>query len=127
MRNYYLIALLLPLIFSSCKTKTHSPEVSACGVKDPVNNLPWLKQKVDDAKSAGTASMLTIKKFEYKENTYFHYYEAIMSCTNCVIFDCSGEQVIAGDLFTEEEYKEFTKELFGPSATFVWPRSLPRE
>ncbi len=127
MRIIHYVLLLTLFLTVSCKTKTHSPEVSACGVKDPVNNLPWLKQKVDDAKSAGTVSMLTIKKFEYKGNTYFHYYEIYMSCLYCIFFDCSGEQIIPGELFTEEEYKEFTKELFGPSVTFVWPRSLPRE
>lgn len=127
MRKYYFVALLLPLIFSSCKTKTHSPVVSACGVKDPVNNLPWLKQKVDDAKSAGTAGMMTIKKFEYKGNAYFHYYEAHMSCMYCIILDCSGEQIIPGALFTEEEYRELAKESSGSSAAFLWPRSLPRE
>lgn len=127
MRKYYFVVLLLPFIFFSCKKKTLSPTISACGVKDPVNNLPWLKEIVDEAKSTGTASTMTIKKFEYEGNTYFNYYEAHLSCMNCVIFDCSGERVIPGALFTDEEYQELTGELYGPSVVLVWPGRLPRE
>ena len=87
MRKYYFVALLLPLVFYSCKTKTHSPGVSACGVKDPVNNLPWLKQKVDDAKSAGTAGKINIKKCENKGKGYFFYSWASITLTQLLIFD----------------------------------------
>ncbi|ODS82444.1 MAG: hypothetical protein ABS46_08875 [Cytophagaceae bacterium SCN 52-12] len=127
MRKYYLVVLLLPFIFSSCKKGTSSPAISACGVKDPVNNLSWLKEIIDEAKRDGTASITTIKKFEYEGDTYFTYYQAYQSCMNCIIFDCSGARVIPGAHFAAEEYQELAGESYGPSAVLLWPGMLPRE
>ncbi len=126
MRTIHYVLLLTLSLAVSCK-KDERVDISACGVKDPVNNLPWLKEMVDEAKRAGTANITTIRKFEYKGNAYFTYYQAHLSCMNCIIFDCSGERVTPGALFTEEEYQELAGESYGPSAILVWPGRLPEE
>jgi len=54
-QNLTLIVLLLILtnFFASCKPEskseeTHTPNISVCGVEDPLTDLPWLKDIITE-------------------------------------------------------------------------------
>jgi hypothetical protein len=95
-----LTLFLVASIVVSCNTNTISPEESAllhtaCGVKDPLKELSWLKTIIDQAENgpdrfsyAGTIQMVA-----YQDQTYFIYQRYIMSCMACLIYDCQGNQL----------------------------------
>lgn len=90
------------LLFSllSCDKNDLSPEnaalaYSACGVKDPANELPWLKEIIHKAENgpdkfsdAGTVQLIT-----YQGQSYFIYQKYVMSCMACLVYDCQGNKL----------------------------------
>lgn len=63
-----LFALLLLCLFCTCK-KDHYANL--CGGNDPINNLPWLKAKIDTLQKFPNSKTI-ITRFIYKNNTYFY-------------------------------------------------------
>lgn len=123
-----LLVMLSLVAFSSCKKDKRiidplrlNSEVSACGVKDPVNNLQWLKEIVQEAKKDGSDKYLTITKADYNGNTYFDSWLGYSSCWKCSIFDCGGNRVEKKN-FTQQQWGELTQALDGKEAEIVWGR-----
>lgn len=66
----------------SCKKDIANPsaDIEICGVKDPINNLAWLKKLVEEAKRNNEEDMLRITAFTYQGKTYINQYKMIWSC-----------------------------------------------
>jgi len=122
----YLFVISSLAAFSSCKKDKpiedpllRNPEASACGVKDPVNNLGWLKKIVQEAKKNETDKYLTIRMAEYNGETYFDSWLSYSSCWGCVIYDCGGS-LITSQNFTARQKEELLQALNGESAVTLW-------
>lgn len=111
--------LLVTYTLAACK-KDEAASVSACGVRNPARNLPWLKKLLDEERKNGTDTGLRITAFQYKGTTYFNYYQTYMSCVLCHVYDCSGNILGTGGVIGEEEYQGFFKAAAGPSSVVVW-------
>lgn len=123
----YLLLFSICWLFASCK-KEEGANVSACDVKDPVSNLSWLKEILDDAGRKKQDGMLIVKMFEYKGETYFDVALPIYSCMTCNVYDCGGNRLSGtGFIETEEEHTEFVKASIGESSVVIWPRNFPKE
>jgi hypothetical protein len=126
MKQPSLVILILVWIMS-CKDKPSSPapfsDLVACGVKDPVQNLPWLKKIIDDAKSRKDDQFLTITMFEIDKKPVFYKYISYESCWGCVFFLCDGSLIDQGKL-TATELDDFQKKKLGNFGTsvVVWPQ-----
>ena len=65
----------------------NSKNISFCGVKDPLNNIEWLKTRIENA------DKIEISKWTFNNAEYL----AIDPCPGCPdgmleIFDCNGER-----------------------------------
>ena len=88
--------LLLVLAFVSCK-ETEDP-IMACGVADPIENLPWLNEKIEEIKAGDFSDETTVNMATYQGQTIFF---AQLCCALClsespVFYDCQGE-IVEGD------------------------------
>ncbi|ODS82443.1 MAG: hypothetical protein ABS46_08870 [Cytophagaceae bacterium SCN 52-12] len=122
----YLFVISSLAAFSSCKKNEpikdpllRNPEASACGIKDPVNNLGWLKKIVQEAKKSETDKYLTIRMAEYNGDTYFESWLSYSSCMGCIIYDCGGS-VIKSQNFTTQQRQELLQAMRGESAVTLW-------
>jgi hypothetical protein len=94
--NFFLLAFAL----LSCNKNELSPEETfmahtPCGVKNPVKDLPWLKEIINKAESVterGTYAG-TIHLVEYEGQSYFIHQPYVMSCMACVVYDCEGNKL----------------------------------
>ncbi|WP_425638053.1 hypothetical protein ACPUEN_01405 [Algoriphagus yeomjeoni] len=81
------IFLCCLLISVSC-TENEDPAM-ACGVSDPIENLPWLKQMAENASSGGLSEFAYIAKAKYKGKRVFYLGSC---CPNCswalILYDC---------------------------------------
>lgn len=118
MKKQYLVALTLSALILSCKKETLSSDVSACGVKDPVKNLSWLKEMIEDEENR--PNQLTIRKFEYKGQTYFDWSLLVMSCMACRVYDCDGNVLSFGEVYDENEYSDFVEASRGATSKIIW-------
>lgn len=124
--SYYLFLILFLAAFSSCKKDKPiadplqgNSDVSACGVKDPVNNLAWLKKEILEARKGGTDKYLIVTMAEYNGETYFNSQLAYSSCWVCNIVDCGGNRPDLQHL-TKQQREELMAALSWPVGTVVW-------
>lgn len=63
----------------------------ACGVSDPIENLPWLKQMSENASSGGLSEFAYIANAKYEGKRVFYLGSC---CPNCswalILYDCEG-------------------------------------
>ncbi|PZX51351.1 hypothetical protein [Algoriphagus chordae] len=85
--------ILFCLLFSfACEEKDDPATV--CGVSDPIESLPWLKQLVEEASTAGLAEYSYISKAKYNGHRVFYWGSCCPHCNwALVLLDCSGEKV----------------------------------
>ncbi len=123
---FYLFIMLSLAALSSCKKDEpirdpllRNSDVSACGVKDPVNNLGWLKKIVLEAKKDGSDKYLIIRMADYNGDTYFNSRFPFSSCMGCNIRDCSGNRIDPQN-FTIEQKTELMQALNGEKSVVLW-------
>lgn len=91
-RQLILLSLLAMTIFS-CDKKEDEPAF-ACGVSDPVANLPWLKQMSEEAALDESTQYSYIAQATYDDETVFYNGYC---CPNCnwllTLYDCSGNTI----------------------------------
>lgn len=100
-RLFTLFSLFLfGLFLCSCEKNDLSSQESAlldsaCGVKDPVKELPWLKEIVSKAETGPDKFSLagTVHLINYQTKAYFVYQRYIMSCMACEVYDCQGNKL----------------------------------
>lgn len=86
MRSRFLIFLFIFAMITSSKCD-NDKSITFCGIKDPVNNIDWLKERVENSEK------IEVMKFVYNESEYM----AITPCPGCPdsmteIFDCQGNR-----------------------------------
>ncbi len=125
---FYLLMMSFLVAYSSCKKEDRiidqlglNSEATACGVKDPLNNLGWLKKIVQDAKKGGADRYLTISMVDYNGGTYFESWLGYSSCMGCAIYDCGG-RTIDFQSITSQQRSELIQALRGDESTVLWGR-----
>ena len=119
MKRLCVLLGILSLLLSGCKDNHSQENLSACGVKDPVNNVSWLKQLVEEARQEREDSYLTIRMFDFEGQTYFSYYKSYMSCIGCVIYDCNGTRFdFAG--FSAGKQQDMIAAIFDENSVVIW-------
>jgi hypothetical protein len=88
---------------SSCRKNDNSilliPE--ACGVKDPINNLPWLKLKIQTFKDV---PLMELYQYRYNASTIFVFYSSLQSCMECESYDCEGKKIQWTSYQTQQDF-----------------------
>ena len=117
-----LLLLLLSLLFA-CRKEDPAAELSACGVKDPVRNLRWLRGLIEEAKRNKINNITTISLVEVQGRPVINYYVGYMSCIGCISYYCDGSRVDLSTL-TQQELQDYQTNLWGESGKKVirWPR-----
>lgn len=123
---FYLFLIASVPAFYSCKKDKpivdpllRNSEASACGVKDPVNNLGWLKKIVQNAKKEGTDKYVIIRMVDYNGETYFESWLPYSSCMGCNILDCKGRRIDSQNL-TSQQRLELIQALNGEESVVLW-------
>lgn len=106
MKNFYrsfLFCNLLSLLFTGCSEDTNP--ILLCGSVNPVKNLDWLKQEIDEIESTDIGrETFYISRSRYKGETVFVKASCCQLCNyQIVFFNCEGEQVQGLGLMDFEE------------------------
>lgn len=88
MRFSYIFVTLL-ILGLACKKQANNP-ANVCGVKDPINNLLWLKIKVDELKSQ-QPSPGEVMAIRLEGQDFLNVRLMIQSCYPCGLYTCSGK------------------------------------
>ncbi|WP_339703233.1 hypothetical protein [Algoriphagus aquimarinus] len=90
-KSIYPILFFL-LIGFACEEK--DDPATACGVSDPIENLPWLKQLAESASTGGLSEYAYITQAKYKGKRVFYQGSC---CPNCswalILLDCEGNRI----------------------------------
>ncbi len=90
-RSIYPILFCLILNFA-CLEKDEP--TTACGVTDPVENLPWLKQLAANAASGGLSEYAYITQAKYKGKRLFYLGICCPACSwALILYDCEGNRI----------------------------------
>jgi len=110
------------LIFCSCKDKTPYPADNVCGVTDPVRNLSWLRNMVEEAKRRKEENLMNIVAVKVRGETIINYYMLYMSCIGCISYQCDGSKFDMSKL-TQAEMQEYQKNVWDTSGNRIvlWP------
>ena len=79
----------ISLLAAACTKEKRN--VTACGVEDPVTNLPWLKHTIDSVvalKQAGNVSLIN-----YNGQDYINVQQNLLSCWPCGLHTCAGKRL----------------------------------
>jgi hypothetical protein len=107
MKKILLFALLSFSVFSCQKHELANPELSsttACGVTNPLKELPWLKAEVDKAAAVSDyCTLWQVTQGEYAGKTVYIVVVSGALCCTCgnMVYDCEGEVVLACDAAEE--------------------------
>lgn len=81
----------LGLLIFSCQ-KSEGPE--SCGVENPTQNLPWLKEIVKDLESSSLSEYHYVVEARYEGNTVFLIQNCCPFCNSIVpVYNCKGEDL----------------------------------
>ncbi len=105
-KNFFPLVLGMLVLFGGCKDDDkmnyqtyENHEIEVCGVKDPLNNLPWLREKISRLQWAENTILL------YEDITTREHYVRTSMCTGFVpdrspsqmcidvMYNCKGEQL----------------------------------
>ena len=110
MKNY--LFLLIVLVTLSCKDKVQPSSI--CDVKNPIEDLPWLKAEIDrrEKSTSDIEFYFFIEQGEYNNQTVFLYNNCCPMCNTIIpVYDCSGTKLF--DLSPGMEIKKI-KTLWKP-------------
>ena len=97
LRSMKRIVLLLSIIVSACKYNDMPANI--CEVRDPANDLPWLKEEIQNLEQSSIREYFRVEKVEYNGETGFYISNCCPFCDTIPIFyKCSGDHVIVTDL-----------------------------
>ncbi|QIL39827.1 hypothetical protein G7074_11460 [Pedobacter sp. HDW13] len=88
-----IVPILLLILIAGCKkTKvSYDKNTVACGIKNPLENLPWLKSEFQDI--AGFPETNGIVLYEFNGKEIIDIYKSYYSSLNGRQFYCDGQQV----------------------------------
>lgn len=73
-------------------------EISACGIKDPLNNIQWLAKAKKDTKSLISVGLY--KNIHSEENYFAFHLPNDLGYTTMVFYDCSGNNIFGWNSVT---------------------------
>lgn len=109
------VSIVLFLALAACQGSSINPEgngnTPACGVANPVQDLPWLKAIVESSagKKTDFCSLWSIVQGRYQGQTvYFATLTGQLCCTcgSPEVFDCQGERLFLCDPKKEAKIKD---------------------
>lgn len=89
MNNWYVFMLLI--VFGSCEY--HSFSFNTCEVRDPVSDLPWLKNRIEEMQrdQSGIGKYFYIAEGSYNGQTVFIFGNCCWMCSTIVpVYNCDG-------------------------------------
>lgn len=99
------IILVLALLLTGCEKEdsvTYDKKVIACGVQNPIENLPWLADQFKDM--SNYPQMNGIVLYEYQGKQLIDIYKSYFSSIYGRQYWCDGTQVIFNN---NEEFKHY--------------------
>lgn len=120
MKSSLLILMLFCLL--SCKDKNPASEQNLCGVKDPLRNLPWLRDLVEESKKNKTSEYLTVAVVKIGEDTVINFTYMYMSCIGCVSYHCDGSRMDMSK-YSQTELVKYQEDIFKEDGkkVILWP------
>ena len=116
-------------LFSACKKDTEDPlngssNLEVCGIKDPVNNLKWLSDKMKVYTFGDNADKLNgVVLFEYKGENVIEIQCSICSSTNIHQYKCDGTLYDFSNSNNFQDYVKNRKKIDVLYGTEIWKYS----
>lgn len=116
-------------LFSACKKDIEDPlngssNVEVCGIKDPVNNLKWLSDKMKVYTFGDNADKLNgVVLFEYKGENVIEIQCSICSSTNIHQYKCDGTLYDFSNSNNFQDYVKNRKKIEVLYGTEIWKYS----
>ena len=86
--------ILIAFIIAAC---TRQETLTICNTENPVDNLKWLADFIDEVKIDPRYQSVTISVMEYDGQTIFNIYDIVQSCVYCDLRDCFGQKYVPAD------------------------------
>ena len=121
-----LMAITSVSLFSACKKNLEDPlstssNVEVCGIKDPVNNLKWLSDKMKVYTFGDNADKLNgVVLFEYKGENVIEIQCSICSSTNIHQYRCDGTLYDFNNSNNFQDYVKNRKKIDVLYGTEIW-------
>ena len=100
-----LLVVCTVTVFTGCKrnyTVYENHDITACGVKDPLVNLPWLAEECEKAKKAknGETTISLLQDTVTKDNVFklMYYYKNKGDIYIIYGYNCSGKELYRSGL-----------------------------
>lgn len=104
MRKY--LAALVLLIAFACKEES----ITVCSTNDPANDLPWLKEKIDNIKNSPERKYFQMEQAEYNGQFVFYANNCCPYCSTIMIYyDCDGNALESVDNSKLKNFKTIWK------------------
>ena len=116
-------------LFSACKKDIEDPlngssNLEVCGIKDPVNNLKWLSDKMKVYTIGDNADKLNgVVLFEYKGENVIEIQCSICSSTNIHQYKCDGTLYDFSNSNNFQDYVKNRKRIDVLYGTEIWKYS----
>lgn len=116
-------------LFSACKKDIEDPlngssNVEVCGIKDPINNLKWLSDKMKVYTFGDNADKLNgVVLFEYKGENVIEIQCSICSSTNIHQYKCDGTLYDFSNSNNFQDYVKNRKKIDVLYGTEIWKYS----
>jgi hypothetical protein len=95
MRSLSLVLFTVATLTICCKKSNTSNPNDVCGVKNPLSDLPWLKQKIDDLRAESLSGQ--VRRYRYNGEDVISIQAWIQSCYPCTLYTCSGRVLTQND------------------------------
>lgn len=116
-KGLFLFVLLFTV--TSCKTDDDNGLSNTCSVSNPVEDLSWLKERIDDIKQSSQVDEFYVSQITYKGQTVFIIRDCCAACNSVTTVSyCSGELVF--NLNDEDDKEEYTKFIVSNQGDIIW-------
>ena len=114
-----LLIVFAVTVFTGCKknyTIYENHDITACGVKDPLVNLPWLAEECEKAKKAknGETTISLLQDTVTKDNVFklMYYYKNKGDIYIIYGYNCSGKELYRSGLGLTPPDSEIEEEFY---------------
>ena len=114
-----LLVVCAVTVFTGCKrnyTVYERHDITACGVKDPLVNLPWLAEECEKAKKAknGETTISLLQDTVTKDNVFklMYYYKNKEDIYIIYGYNCSGKELYRSGLGLTPPDSEIEEEFY---------------
>ena len=114
-----LLVVCAVTVFTGCKrnyTVYENHDITACGVKDPLVNLPWLAEECEKAKKAknGETTISLLQDTVTKDNVFklMYYYKNKGDIYIIYGYNCSGKELYRSGLGLTPPDSEIEEEFY---------------